>query len=194
MVQFGLGWAELLVTPNRFQISSLEAPHIRICDLVLKALGDLAPNSTVTQFGINVECHYDFGSNEARNVFGRRIAPPEVWGPWGQTLLESMTGKDSGTSLQGGVLNVHMRKPFAEDGLYGWRDVVVGPSLEIPKMTGVLIRTNHHHQLTNTDPDADKSEQPSPEGKSTSFLLTALSNRFEKSIEGALSIFEGVIT
>lgn len=192
-VNFRFDWAELSVFQNRFQIISLEAPHIRICDFVLKALGDLAPNSIVSQFGINVNCHYDLGSVDARNNFGRRLAPPDVWGPWGQKLLVSMTGKDSGTPLQGGVINIQMRLPFAEDGLNGWRDVIVEPSLDIPNNTGVLLRSNQHHQLTSLDPNAEASEDQPSDSKTTLFLLTALSNRFEKSIEDAFSIFEGVI-
>lgn len=191
-VQFKLNWAELLVVQNRIQITSLEAPHIRACDLVLKVLRELALNSTVSQFGINVDHNHDFGTFEARNNFGRKIAPPEVWGSWGQILLASMTGDECGTSLQGGVMGVHMRKPFADkDGLTGWRDVIVVPSENIK--TGISIRSNHHHQLTSIDPEAEKSEQPLSADAATSFLLTALSNRFEKSIADAVSIFEGVI-
>lgn len=193
-VHFRLDWAELLVLQNQIQIISLEAPHIRICDLILKALGDLAPNSTVSQFGINVDCHYDLGSINARNSFGRRIAPPEAWGPWGQTLLASMTGEHSGTVLQGGVTSVQMKQPFAEDGVTGWRNVVVGPSPNIESNTGVMFRTNHHHQLTSLDLEAGETEGKAYEGNGTSFLLTALSNRFEKSIEDAFSIFEGVLS
>lgn len=189
-VQYDLGWAILTVVRNKFQIISSEAPHIRICDLVLKALGDLAPDSTVSQFGINVESHHDFGSFKARNEFGCRIAPPAAWGSWGKTLQASMEGDDCGTSLQGGAMSVHMRMPFAEGGLTGWRDVVVEPSPDIK--TGVYIRSNHHHQLTSPDPEAEKSEQSLSTPEATSFLLTALSNRFEKSIEDAVSIFDGV--
>lgn len=190
-VQFKLNWAELLVVPNRLQVTSLEAPHIRICDLVLKALQELAPKSNVSQFGINVDLTHDFGTFEKRNDFGRKISPPEVWGSWGQMLLASMTGEECGTSMQGGLMGLHMRKPFMEkDGVTGWRDVIVVPSADIK--TGVSIRSNHHHQLTNIDPDAEKSEQLS-EDKVTSLLLTALSNGFEKSIADSISIFEEVL-
>jgi hypothetical protein len=192
-LQFKLSWADILVQENRFQVTSIEAPHIRICDLVLKALGDLSPSSTVFQFGINVDRHYDFGSVDARNEFGKRIAPPDAWGPWGREMLDSMTGEHKGTSLQGGVLTVHMRQPFVEDGLTGWRDVVVVPSSEIPNNTGIFIRSNHHHQLTKLDSSPELSTQPSLNRKDTSFLLATLSSRFEKSVEDALSIFEGVI-
>lgn len=90
-------------------------------------------------------------------------------------------------------MSVHMRQPFVEDRLTGWRDVVVVASTEVSNNTGVFIRSNHHHQLTNLDPDSEVSTQPSQEGKDTSFLLSVLSTRFEKSVDDSLSIFEGVI-
>lgn len=190
-IHFNLGWAEIMVLQNRFQITALEAPHIRACDFVLKALQDLATDSIVSQFGINVSCHYDLESGDARNNFGRRIAPPEVWGHWGQTILESMGNEERGTFLQGGVMNVQMRKPFAQDGVNGWRAISVTPSIEVPNNTGVLLQSNHHHQVISIDPDADETDVPKKE--QTSMLLTALSDHFEKSIEDAFSIFEGVL-
>lgn len=193
-VQFRLDWAELMVLRNRLQITSIEAPHIRICDFVLKAIGDLAPDSSISQFGINVACHYDFESVDARNNFGRRIAPPEQWGAWGRELLASMTGEHRGTVLQGGVVNVQMKQPFVADEITGWRTVSIEPSPEIENNTGVLIQTNHHHQLASLDPEAEELDEKFSDDKATSLLLTALSSRFDKSIEDAFSIFEGVIT
>lgn len=189
-LQFRLDWAELMVLPERFQITSLEAPYIRICDFALKALLDLAPNSTVSQFGINVIGHYDLGSTDARNNLGRRVAPPEAWGTWGQTLLESMNGEHRGTILQGGMLNVQMKQPFSKDGVNGWRTVGLSSSLEIPNNTGVLLQTNHHHQVASLDPE-DKGPFA---GNATTVLLAALSSSFEKSIEDAFSIFDGVLS
>lgn len=194
-VHFKIGWAEIVVAQNRLQVISLEPPHIRICDFVLKALGELAPSSTISQFGINVDCHYDLGSVDARNNFGRRIAPPEMWGAWGHSLLESMTtGEHKGTYLQGGVVNVQMRQPFSEGGLNGWLNVAVGPSQDIPNHCGILFRSNHHHQVASIDPAADESAKQMSDGEATALLLAALSSGFDKSLDDAFSIFEGVIS
>jgi len=190
--QVNLGWAELAALKTKLQVSCVEAPYIRICDLVMKALSDLSPRSTVSQFGINVEFNYDFGNFADRNDFGCRIAPPEAWGAWGQMLRASMTGEERGTSLQGGAISVHMRKPFvADEGVTGWLDVMVTRSVE--HRTGITISTNHHHQMLSLDPDVEEERKSLSDEETTSILLRALSSRFEKSIEEAISIFEGVI-
>ena len=193
-VHFILEWAEILVLQDRLQITSLEAPHIRVCDFVLKVPQDLAINSTVSQFGINVVCHYDLESVDARNNFGKRIAPPDVWGAWGQKISESMSNYEKGTYLQGGVINVKFRKPFNHDGINGWLDISVTPSPEVPNNTGVLLQSNHHHQVLSIDPDADADKIVVSDTEQTSTLLKSLSDNYEKSIEDAFSIFKEALS
>src|SRR5450759_943091 len=146
ITQFNLGWVELAAYKTKLQVSCAEAPYIRICDLVMKALNDFSPQSTVSQFGINVEFNHDFGNFVDRNKFGCRIAPPEAWGAWGQVLRASMTGKECGTPLQGGAMSVHMRKPFeVDEGVTGWQDAIVTRSSQYK--TGITISCNNHHQM-----------------------------------------------
>lgn len=193
-VHFKLNWSELEVTTSRIIIRSLEAPHIRISDFVLKALGEMAPDSTVTQFGINVDCHYDLGSVDARNELGRRIAPPEAWGTWGKSLMESMDGEVKGTPLQGGMKAIVMKLPFVNSkGLAGWRDITLTASTEVKGLGGVLFRSNHHHQLKPLDFDDSEEAEPAYDSKTTALMLSALSSSFEKSIEDAISIFDGAL-
>lgn len=196
LVSFKLDWSMIEVTTNRFVIYSVEAPHIRICDAVLKALRETDPDSIVSQFGINVDCHYDLGSPDARNDLGKRLAPPEAWGEWGAKILETMDGKYKGTPLQGGMMNILMRHPFVhETGLTGWRDVTVAASASLQSRGGVLCRSNHHHQIKSLVPAEGEAEiaEPTYDSKTTELLLSALAARFEKSIEASISIFEGVI-
>lgn len=193
IVHFRLDWAEVLVVPEKLQVISLDVPHIRVCDLALKAVLDLAPESTVSQFGVNVEYHHDFGTADARNEFGRAIAPPNAWGAWGKEILDSMEGKNKGSTLQGGVLTVQMRMPFEENGITGWRDVTVGPSLTIPNDTGVLFRSNHHHQVEELHSDVGRRADKATTEEETSLLLSALEAGFEQSVEMALKIFQGAI-
>lgn len=191
-VQYTLSWVEITATSNRLQFSSLEAPYIRVCDLAIKTLRDLYPESSVIEFGINVDCDFDFISAEARNNFGIKIAPPNPWGAWGSELLKSMSDERVGTELQGGVLNQQMRLPFSSDGVYGWRDVVVGPSLEIPNQLGVLMRSNHHHQVKELNPDSDGFNTALSRDESTDRLLTHLAATFDDSVDQALTIFSEV--
>lgn len=191
-VQFKFGWGELLVLQNRFQITTAEAPYIRACDFIIKALGDLAPEAEVNAFGINRDSHYDLHTVAARNRLGTRLAPPEAWGAWGKKLRETMEGKREGTSLQGGVLFLQMRQPFLDDGITGWLDVTVTPSSVIPNATGVCFRSNHHHQLSYAVEGEKVQKEPSA-SEITSRLLASLSDRFDNSIGDAEAIFEGVI-
>ena len=192
IIQFNLGWAELAAYKDKLQISCVDAPHIRILDLAMKALSDLSPSSTISQFGINVEFNYDFGNFADRNNFGRGIAPPEAWGAWGQELIETMTGRECGTPLQGGAVSLHMRKPFvADEGVNGWQDIIVTRSAVYK--TGITIFSNKHHQMVSLDPDVDEERKSLSDEETTSILLRALSSRFEKSIEEANDIFKGVI-
>lgn len=190
LVQFDLSWGQLLVARDRFQVGTNEAPYVRICDFAMKALHDLPSKSSVSAFGINLESHFNLGSVDARDVLGRRIAPPEAWGKWGQELLKSMKGN---TLLHGGVMSLQMRKPFFEEKVSGWLDITAGPSSRVSNNAGVVFRTNHHHQLPKKVLDDDEIDQPvkaSPDGLA---LLEFLAERFDGSIQSANSIFSGVL-
>lgn len=190
-VNFRFAWGDLLVQQDRFQIVTTEAPYIRVCDFALKALSDLAPDATVTAFGINRDGHYDLGSVEARNKLGTRLAPPEAWGPWGAKLRKSMEGKTKGTPMQGGVVHVQMRLPLLDDGITGWLDVTAMPSVVIANARGAYFRANHHHQAAPRASEIQKvDEKPSD---ITTRLLARLSDRFEQSIADSESIFKEVI-
>ena len=192
--QFKFGWGELLVLQNRFQITTTEAPYIRICDFALKTLGDLAPESTVTAFGINRDSHYNLHSIAARDNLGKRLAPPEAWGAWGAKLRDSMKRKDRDAALHGGVLLVQMRLPFLENGIVGWLDVTVAPSSVIPKNSGVFFRANHHHQVSYSASEGEEESKEPSASDTTSKLLASLFDRFENSIADSESIFQGIIT
>lgn len=193
VLDFRLAWADVLVLPDKFQVSTSEPPYIRICDLVMASIHDLAPNSKVTQFGVNVEFHHDFGSVDARNEFGCSIAPPTVWGGWGQLLLDSMSGPDKGTDRQGGVLNVTMRLPFQREAVSGWRDVTVASSNVIKGNTGVLFRANHHHQSVGLSEGAGSVVESLSSEARTRLLLQELTSTFEKSVGDSIDIFQRMV-
>lgn len=196
-VSYSFGWGVLEVSEERLVIHSLEAPHVRICDAVVKAIREVAPESVISRFGINVECHYDLGSADARNKLGVRLVPPEAWGSWGKEILQTMEGEFKGTPLQGGLMTVLMRNPFAHsNGLYGWRDITVAPSPEIKTEGGVWCRANHHHQLKGLVPEEGQAEIPEPvyDFTSTNLLLDVLVGEFEQSIEASTSVFDEVLS
>lgn len=191
VVNFALLWCELLVSTDRLQIGTAQAPYVRISDVVVKALKDVRGESRVTAFGINVESHFDLGSISARDVMGSRLAPPKEWGKWGEEILESMRTASPGT--HGGMVSLQMRKPFTEERVAGWLDVVVGPSPIIPDNSGVFFRTNHHHQVPVKLADTDENQDSRQAGVEPLALLDALAERFDASILSAENIFNCVI-
>ena len=192
-VSFKFGWGDLLVTPDRLQILTTEAPYVRTSDFVLKAFADLAPESSISSFGINRESHYNLGSNDARNELGMRLAPPDAWGDWGAKVKQSMQNEDKGSALQGGVTALQVRKPFRNEGIGGWLDITIGPSSIVPNFCGVLFRANHHHQLAKPAEGEEGSEEPVSVKDMTSRLLNVLSTGFDQSILQSEAIFQGVI-
>ena len=101
-IQFGLPWSTILVDSSRFQVTTTEAPYIRISDFVVTALHDLDTKFSVTAVGINYEAHFDAGSFQNRDAIGRRLAPPRAWGEWGKSITESM-GRVPRTNLNAGA-------------------------------------------------------------------------------------------
>jgi hypothetical protein len=177
---FDFHWGELSVTAQRFFANAKEAPYVRACDLVVKALRDLLPEARVTAFGINLESHFDLGSTAARDALGRRLAPPEAWGKWGEEVRRSMDREDS---MHGGMVRIQMRLPFRDERISGWLDVSAEPSSKISGKGGVVLRSNHHHQFA-----ADLNDKP--EGLE---LVDALAERFDASVLATENIFGDVI-
>ena len=191
VLQYQLPWAEVMVAQDRIQVTATEAPFVRICDFVTKAFHDRPAGSFVTQFGINLESHYEFESMEARDAFARNIAPPQAWGAWGQELLNSMKGPDA---THGGVTLLQLRRPFVEDKVTGWLDVYVGPSARIQKAKGVFLRTNHHHQIPLLSSEAEEAGNAAPTTADPLALLEILAARFDESIAAAQKIFSDVLS
>lgn len=192
VTQFSLPWSEVMAAKDRVQFAIEEAPYVRICDFAIKAMREASSKSSVRAFGINVESHFRLPSREARDAFGRHIAPPSAWGPWGNGIAESMNQFDE---LHGGVLQVHMRQPFRDDNVEGYLDVTAGPSSRIPDHTGVYFRTNHHYQLPKS-PSGDGSSTPESRNSDqiSSLLLRVLSEQFDNSIEKAERIFSETLS
>ncbi len=188
-VQFGLPWAEMMVSRERFQIGTTDAPYVRASDFAIKALHDLPGDFVVTSFGINVESHFDLGSVQARDAFGRKLAPPQVWGAWGKVIEESMAKEDRS---HGGMMLLQMRKPFAEEKVAGWLDVNVGPSQRISN-TGVFFRTNHHHEHALLEGEEDEQEKARQRSANPLALLDTLAERFDGSIALVENIFRDLL-
>lgn len=191
VVHFELLWGEIFVTTDRIQVSTTEAPYVRICDFVVKALSDQASEPLVHAFGVNVESHFDLGSVKARDEIGVKLAPPEAWGAWGRGMRATYSASPE---KHGGVFRLQMRMPFAEDDIAGWLDVTIGPSERIANSTGIFFRTNHHHRISRTALSSDASKNDKrPVMSDSRLLLAELARRFDGSVMNAEKIFHDVI-
>ena len=190
-VHFKLAWGELLVLPDRLQMITNEAPYVRICDFVVKAMTEVSAKSTVTAFGVNRENHYKFTNVDERNKLGTRLVPPSGWGKWGAAIQKSMENEKKGTPLQGGMTLVQLREPFRDDDVMGWLDVMAAPSTIVPN--GGMLRSNHHHQLPPAQADDEAGKDSLTGSELTSHLLNQLTVRFDSSFAKTDSVFKGIL-
>lgn len=187
IIQFDLGWGELFVSTDRFQIGTVQAPYVRVCDFAVKALREIESPINLTAFGINVESHFDLGSVKARDAVGCRLAPPKAWGKWGAAVEQNMSTVGP---LHGGLVMMQMRQPFQGDHVAGFLDVVVGPSNKVGDNSGVYFRTNHHHGLSSS---AQKPAATADANSRGLKLLDDLIERFDGSVEAAENLFVDVL-
>ncbi|MFY9328179.1 MAG: hypothetical protein WAO76_09205 [Georgfuchsia sp.] len=191
-VNFNLQWSTVLVDSSRFQVTTTEAPYIRICDLVLKALNDIDTKFSVTALGINYTAHFNMGTYKARDEIGLRVAPPNAWGDWGKAVYESISNKPA-SRLHGGLMSMTMRLPFNLGTVGGWRDVSVTPSDKVAGHGGIKFKSNHHFILSSSLVDEAQSPDNPTKEDTEGLLLRALSEGFDESIKECEAIFNQMV-
>jgi hypothetical protein len=160
IVDFSVDWCRVFVTPERFVVTSQQAPWVRLSDLCLKLFCEIVPDAKVRYMGINRTIQFETGSLKARDKLGRDLAPRDVWGEWGK-ILDGDPGKgDSGLSTitmrQGHELN---------DRKAGHIEARLSPGVG----TSVVITVNDHY-------DAET-------GDGVQELMGRVKNNFEASIK-----------
>ena len=146
MTMFNADWLRLEVTPDQFNVETVQAPHVRIHDLVLRVFGEHLHHTPLTAFGINRNVHFQVGSLAARDQLGRTLAPVEPWGPWRQEL--GLDGE------HGGMTSLTMTQVDPEGRPVGGRiNVKVEPSIRTGNgRTGVYVGVNDHYAADDTGP------------------------------------------
>lgn len=134
-----IGTVTLTVEQQRCSIATSSAPLIRTADFAVQMFGKLLTHTPISQAGINTQRHYRLPSAEVRHEFGRRLAPTEAWGEWGDRL-ERPRKKDS----RNGVQIIAMREYWSDTPWAGWIQTKVEPSTRIGHNLGVSIEKNHH--------------------------------------------------
>ncbi len=140
---FDTNWLHLRVTIDQFSVNTVQAPHVRLHDLVLRIFQDHLFHTPLRAFGINRNVHFCVQSIAERDRIGRTLAPVEPWGQWGRCL--GLSGK------HGGMTSLTMSQVAPQGRPAGGQiNVTVEPSTLVGKgRTGVYVRVNDHYAIDN---------------------------------------------
>jgi hypothetical protein len=127
--QFSLAWLQSQVTPDRFQLSTVDPESFNLLRDLAIGTFRILPHSPVSAIGINRDQHYRIASVQRWHEIGLTLAPANVWRP---SLLDA--GMRS--------LLIEGRR---DDGYAGYVHVRVEPSVRV--FPGVYIGVNDHFQL-----------------------------------------------
>ena len=143
---FSTDWLRLEVTHNRFLINTLQAPYIRLRDLVARVFKEHLYHTPLNAFGINRDVHFQVSSLTVRDRMGRTLAPVEPWGTWRHAL--GLDGE------RGGMTSLTMSQIDPEGRPKGGRiNVKVEPSNRIGQgRLGVYVQVNDHYAINDTGP------------------------------------------
>ncbi len=147
---FSTDWLRLEVSTGHFSAETLQAPNIRLRDLVVSVFNKHLYHTPLRAFGINRSVHFQVPSMATRDRLGRTLAPVEPWGEWGHDL--GITGE------QGGMTSLTMTQVDPEGRPSGGRiNVKVEPSSRIGQgRLGVYVEVNDHYAIDDTSPSAGK--------------------------------------
>ena len=145
---FSTDWFRLEVTDKFFLVETLQAPYIRLCDLVVRVFKEHLYHTPLNAFGINRHVQFQAPSLTARDRIGRTLAPVKPWGAWGHDL-----GSDG---EHGGMTSLTMSQVDPEGRPKGGRiNVTVEPSKRIGQgKSGVYVRVNDHYAIDDAGPGA----------------------------------------
>ena len=176
VTEFAADWLLLHVTVDRFSVETLQAPHIRLRDLVARIFKEYLHHTPLRAFGINRNVHFRVKSLAERDRIGRTLAPVESWGAWGHDL--DLYGK------HGGMKSLTMSQ-LAPDGrpTGSQINVTVEPSNRIRnKQTGVYVRVNDHYAID--DAELGTAER----------LIDLFDDNFDTSLERSNGIIDHIMS
>jgi hypothetical protein len=181
IVALKLPWGQLQVDRDRFSIAAIQEPSIRVCDFFVKCFQAL-PETPIKAVGLNLDIHFPVGSDRARDHIGDVLAPKDFWGDFVKT-------KDG--EKAGGVRSLVMEQSIVKDGrrarldgLFGWIQVKVEPSVGADVPHGVYVSVNDHYDMM--------SEGRSSDGRWASELVAKRWDDFVKTSEGLVDRIMGL--
>ena len=173
---FSTEWLNLNVTVDRFIVETLQAPYIRLRDLVVRLFKEYLHHTPLNALGINRDIHFQVRSSAERDRIGRTLAPVEPWGVWGHAL-----GVDG---AHGGMTSLTMSQINPEGRPKGGRiNVKVEPSNKIDQgRLGVDVQVNDHYTIDDASPGAGER------------LIGLLENNFDTSLNRSNSIVDHIMS
>jgi hypothetical protein len=154
VVSFETDALKVVGHPNKVSIEALVPPYIKAVDVLSKALRDNDAPSVVTGIGINVHAFYAMENFEARDRLGRKLAPAEGWGKWGEQLKKAQAAYPPNDPRHAGMMVISMRLPMPDNRDHGWIEVKVEPSSRVKDVAELVISVNDHYALKEGDEEA----------------------------------------
>ena len=142
--QFKLDWCQVVSEPNRFTVSGMRAPFVRLADLAAKTFGEFLPHTPIRQLAMTRQVHFRVKNVDARDAFGYTLAPPGVWGAWGERI------KARNDETRGGLRALTMQQRVFDSTRTGSVSATVEPSNLLPKGVGVFVQINDTHDLPDS--------------------------------------------
>ena len=147
MTQFRTEWLHFKATLDRFEVETLQAPHVRVHDLVVRVFSENLHHTPLRAFGINRRVHFLVRFQAVRDRLGETLAPLEPWGSWVDEL--GLDEPDGGMT----ALTMSRVNPPDRD-LGGEININVEPSKRVGAEagTGVYVGVNDHFALDASGP------------------------------------------
>jgi hypothetical protein len=173
IVALKVPWGQLQVDRDRFSIGGVQEPSIRVCDFFVKCFQAL-PETPINAVGLNLDVHFPAGSERARDHIGDVLAPKDFWSDFVKTKDGEKAGGVRSLVMEQAILKDGRRARL--DGLFGWIQVKVEPSLNVEVPHGVYVNVNDHFDMM--------SEGKSSEGRSAAELVAKRWDNFVETSEG----------
>ncbi len=177
ITSFRAEWLDLKVLPDRFSLNTNQHPFVRLRDLGVRIFREQLPHTPIHSMGINRHVHFLVKDQRERDLIGRRLAPVEPWGDWGEQLQPD--------GSKGGMTSITMSQIEVERRPTGGRiNVTVQPSSQVgADSTGVYVEVNDHFTVEN----------PQDVG-ATAEIVDLLEIQFEESISRSGHIIDIVMS
>lgn len=176
VTSFNTDWLRLMVVPDRFTTETLQAPYVRVRDLVVRVFKEHLSHTPLKAFGINRNIHFLLQNAAEWDRVGRVLAPVEPWKALGRQL--ELDSEQSGmTSLTMSQVNPQGRP------VGGRINVTVEPSKRVGQgKLGLYVEVNDHYAMDGSGP------------KTNTRLIALFENNFEASLKRSETIVDHIMS